>query len=218
MTKILSDTSDPLTFCPLRILKLVHPVSPQSLSHVQLFAIPWTACSPPGSSVPGILQSRILERVAISSFRGSSRPRERSPVSYVFCVSRQIFYHWAIWEALTHSVKWKSLSHVWLFATPWSNTVHGILQVRILEWVAMPFSRGSFWPRDWTQVSCIAGEFFTSWATREALSEVVTITFQSHVWAWEEATASLWVKAPWLRLINFRLPYTSRTLLVWGGW
>ena len=47
-------------------------------------------------------------------------------------------------------------------------TVHGILQARILEWVAFPFSRGSFQPRDWTQVSRIAGRFFTSWATREA--------------------------------------------------
>ena len=41
---------------------------------------------------------------------------------------------------------------------------HGILQARILEWVAMPFSRGSFWPRDQTQVSCIVGRFFTIWA------------------------------------------------------
>ena len=39
---------------------------------------------------------------------------------------------------------------------------------RILEWVAFPFSRGSSQPRDWTQVSHIAGGFFTSWATREA--------------------------------------------------
>ena len=46
--------------------------------------------------------------------------------------------------------------------------VHGILQARILEWVAIPFSRGSSQPRDWTQVSCIAGGFSTSWATREA--------------------------------------------------
>ena len=46
-------------------------------------------------------------------------------------------------------------------------TVHGILQARILEWVAFPFSRGSFQPRDWTQVSHIAGGFFTSWAKRE---------------------------------------------------
>ena len=47
-------------------------------------------------------------------------------------------------------------------------TVHGILQARILEWVAFLFSRGSSQPRDQTQVSRIAGGFFTSWATREA--------------------------------------------------
>ena len=47
-------------------------------------------------------------------------------------------------------------------------TVHGILQIRILEWVAFPFSRGSSQPRDQTQVSCIAGRFFTSLATKEA--------------------------------------------------
>ena len=45
---------------------------------------------------------------------------------------------------------------------------HGILQARILEWTAFPFSRGSSQPRDWIQVSLIAGRFFTSWATREA--------------------------------------------------
>ena len=48
-------------------------------------------------------------------------------------------------------------------------TVHGILQARILEWVAIPFSRGSSQPRDQIQVSRIAGGFFTSWAKREAL-------------------------------------------------
>ena len=50
---------------------------------------------------------------------------------------------------------------------PMDYTVHGILQARILEWVvAFPFSRGSSQPRDRTQVSLIAGGFFTSWATR----------------------------------------------------
>ena len=44
---------------------------------------------------------------------------------------------------------------------------------RILEWVAYPFSRGSFWLRNQTRVSCIAGGFFTSWATREALGLVI---------------------------------------------
>ena len=48
------------------------------------------------------------------------------------------------------------------------SSVHGILQARILEQVAISFSRGSSWPRDRTQVSCIAGRFFTVWATREA--------------------------------------------------
>ena len=47
-------------------------------------------------------------------------------------------------------------------------TAHGILQTRILEWVAIPFSRGSSQPRGWTLVSLIAGEFFTSWTTWEA--------------------------------------------------
>ena len=43
--------------------------------------------------------------------------------------------------------------------------IHGILQAGIQEWVAFPYSRGSSQPIYWTQVSCIAGRFFTSWAT-----------------------------------------------------
>ena len=59
----------------------------------------------------------------------------------------------------------QSLSRVWLFATPWTVARQaplsmGILQARILEWFAMPSSRGSFQPRDWTQVSHIVGGFF----------------------------------------------------------
>ena len=51
---------------------------------------------------------------------------------------------------------------------PMDYTVPGILQARILEWGAFPFSRGPSQPRDGTQVSRIAGRFFTSWATGEA--------------------------------------------------
>ena len=57
------------------------------------------------------------------------------------------------------------------FVTPWAHQAPlsvGILQARILEWVAMPSSRGSSRPRDWTQVSHIAGIFFTIWTTMEA--------------------------------------------------
>ena len=70
--------------------------------------------------------------------------------------------------------KWKSLSHVQFCVTPWNcslpdSSVHRILQERILEWVAVLFSRGSSRPRDRTWVSYIEGEFFTIWATWEAL-------------------------------------------------
>ena len=62
---------------------------------------------------------------------------------------------------------WKSLSRVRLFVTPWT-VVHGILQARILEWVAFPFSREPSQPRDRNQVPCIASGFFTNWTKREA--------------------------------------------------
>ena len=52
--------------------------------------------------------------------------------------------------------------------SPPGSSSHGILQARILEWVAIPFSRGSSQPRDRTPVSHTAGRFFTVWATREA--------------------------------------------------
>ena len=52
--------------------------------------------------------------------------------------------------------------------SPPGSSVHRILQARILEWVAMSFSRGSSRPRNWTQASCTAGRFLTNWARREA--------------------------------------------------
>ena len=52
-----------------------------------------------------------------------------------------------------------------ILCDPMNYTVHGILQTRILEWVAFPFSREASQPRYRTQVSGIAGRFFTSWAT-----------------------------------------------------
>jgi len=89
----------------------------------------------------------------------------------------------------------KLLSHVQLFANPWTlcsppahsahqnSSVHGILQARILEWVAIPFSRGSSQPRDQTQVSCLAGGFFTIWATSEAqLDNTLVSKGQSRHW------------------------------------
>ena len=68
---------------------------------------------------------------------------------------------------------------VWLCdptdCSPPGSSVHGIVQARILEWIAISFSRGSSWPRDQTQVSCIAGRFFTIWAIGKS-QYLLTIT------------------------------------------
>ena len=90
-------------------------------------------CSPPGSSVHGILQANILEWVAILSSRGIFLTQGSGP-GLPHC--RRMLYR------LGHQGR-----------------------PRILEWVAYPFSRGSSPPRNPTGVSCIAGRFFTSWAT-----------------------------------------------------
>ena len=65
-------------------------------------------------------------------------------------------------------VKVKDAQSCQTLCNPMDYRVHGILQARILEWVPFLFSRGSSQSRDRTQISCIAGRFFTSWATREA--------------------------------------------------
>ena len=61
-------------------------------SCVWLFVTVWTI-APPGSSVHGILQARILEWVAMPSSRGSSQPRDRTSISYVSCIGRWVLYH-----------------------------------------------------------------------------------------------------------------------------
>ena len=68
--------------------------------------------------------------------------------------------------------------------SPPGPSVHGILQARILEWVALSSSRGSSWPRNPTQVSHIAGRFFIIWATREDLMvERVFFFFKDLFWS-----------------------------------
>ena len=66
------------------------------------------------------------------------------------------------------------LSHVWLFVTSWTclpgSSVHEIFQARILEWVAISYSRGSSQHRDWTHLSCIGRRILYHWATWEAQS------------------------------------------------
>ena len=110
-------------------------------------------CSLPGSSVHDISQKGMLELVAVYLSRESSSMRDWTLVS---CITGKFFNAWATREAQRKMTNTESL-HL------------KFSQVRILEWVVIFFSRGSFWPRDWTWVSCIVGRFFTVWATREAV-------------------------------------------------
>ena len=81
------------------------------------------------------------------------------------CTTR-VLKTWAQMKCVSHSVV-STLCDP-MDCSPPGSPVRGILQARILEWVAISFSRGSSWPRDWIQVSCIAGRHFNLWATREA--------------------------------------------------
>ena len=84
----------------------------------------------------------------------------------ITCPLRHIYFYIMCCTVLNHSVVSDSL---WPHGcSPPGSSVHGVLQAKVLEWAAMPSSRGSSQPQDWTQVSHIAGRFFTIWGTREA--------------------------------------------------
>ena len=131
-------------------------------------------CSPPGLSVHG--DSPGKNTGALPSSRGSSWPRDWSP--HLLCL-----LHWQEGSlplgnpSFLSEVKWSEVSRVWL-CDPMDHSlpgfsVHGIFQARVLEWVAISFSRGSSWPRDQTHVSCIAGRRFTLWATYDPNLELM---------------------------------------------
>ena len=113
------------------------------------FETPWT-CNPPGSSVHGISQARILERVAISFSGASSWSRDQGCIS---CIDRWILYHCTTWEAQIHhaaAAAAKSLQSCptlcdTIDCSPPGSPVPGILQARTLEWVAISFSNAWKW-------------------------------------------------------------------------
>ena len=137
-------------------------------------------CNPSGSSVHGILQARILEWVAMPSFRGSSQPRDWIQVSLI---AGRFLSIWATREAHFYSAAAKSLQSCPTLCNPMDyrlpgSSVHGILQARILECVAMYSSRGSSQPRDRTWVSHIAGRFFTTGLPGKPSSNTLYLFFK----------------------------------------
>ena len=97
-------------------------------------------------------------------------------VNYISINNEKIYISYFLWGANNSFNKCValiesqsvSLSHGLTLCNPMNYTIHGILQARTLDWEAFPFSRRSSQPRDWTEVSHIAGRFFTRWVTREA--------------------------------------------------
>ena len=163
-------------------------------------------CSLPGCSVHGLLQARILQWVTIPFSRGSFQPRDRTQVSHL---ARRFFTIWVTREALYIH---KSLSCVWLFVTPWT-VVHGILQARILVWVVFPFSRGSSQPRDQTQVSHLAGGFFTIWAKgKPKITGVGSRSLLQGIFLIQESNWGLlhcrWVFTSWATREALKITYT----------
>ena len=112
-------------------------------------------------TVHGILQARILEQVAVPFSRDLPNPGIKPKSLHPLQPGSLPL------APLGKPLKVKVTQSCPTLCHPMDYTVHGILQARILEQVAFPFSRGSSHPRDWTQASRIAGRFFTSWATRE---------------------------------------------------
>ena len=125
-----------------------------------------TLCNPmdsrlPGSSAHGIFQARVLEWGAIA-FSACWYIYFKITNKHIFPQQNNISEKsWTVFKVLQISLKVKVTQSCPTFCDPVDYTVHGILQARILEWVAFPFSRGSSQARDQTQVSHIAGGFFT---------------------------------------------------------
>ena len=108
---------------------------------------------------------------------------------------------------------------------PPGSSVHGILQAKILEWVAISSSRESSWPRDQTQVSCFAGRFFTIWATREAPWTIRNFHFKGFVfWIvnfnhFTFCLRPLWSTAEWLKEVDTNTDMTCHYCSsVWFYW
>ena len=86
--------------------------------------------------------------------------------------------------------------------------VHGILQAGILEWVAICFSWRYSWPRDWSKVSCIAGRFFTIWATGEEGGDNLLVTGSND----PNALFLILMNAP--KILTINLPSLNNTSMV----
>ena len=138
-------------------------------------------CIPPGPSVHGTPQARILGGL-LSPSPGDLPDSGTEPMCLVSpALAGSFFITSTTWEALILAMCCVLFAQLCpTLCSPMDcslpgSSVLGILQARILEWVAIPFSRGSSQPKNQTWVSYITGRFFTDWATRENISNRVDL-------------------------------------------
>ena len=149
-------------------------IEPRSLA-LQVNSLP---SEPPGKPRnTGVGSLSLLPQIFLTSgspaFLVDSLPAEL-PGKPRLCSLRLELRTFTLWDWVLPSVLRRQINIWWCInmdCSPPGSSVHGILQERILEWVAIPFSKGSSRPMNWTWVSCIAGRFFTDWATGDAQEE-----------------------------------------------
>ena len=127
-----------------------------------------TVCDPMDCSMPGLpVHHQLPELAQTHVHRVSDAIQPSHPLSSLLLLP-SIFPSIRVFSNESGlRIRWpKYCPTLWnpIDCSPPGSSVHGIIQARILEWVAIPFSRGSSWPRDRIQVSCIADRFFTVWA------------------------------------------------------
>ena len=139
-----------------------------------------------------IFSVKLLTSLCWGPVLKKEKKKKKSPCFFAHDIRSFCYTHFSTWRRPTlTSLGWSKLGwtedmvskhissptaaavcelvcHIWLCdPSPPGFSVHEILQARILDWAAIPSSRGSSWPRDQTWVSCIAYRLFTIWATRE---------------------------------------------------
>ena len=157
----------------------------KSLSHVQLFATPWTVAYQAPLSMgfsrqeywsglpfpsPGDLPNPGIEPEfpAFQADALTSEPpgkHKGEAISVGVCLTLSKYQHAEGEREHEVTQSYLTLCDPMVCSLPGSSA-HGIFKARILEWVAISFSRRSSWLRDWTWISCIVGRRFTGWATR----------------------------------------------------
>ena len=104
----------------------------------------------------------------------AQNPKSRCLLEFLLRAMRKNLFCASVVYAVLYSVAQSCLTLCNpIDCSPPGSSVHGILQARILEWVAMSSSRGSSQPRDWNQFSHITGGFFTIWTTRESSASLI---------------------------------------------